>query len=136
MARILPVLLVMFLVCACGIPGHQVAKEGRRTIVGMSADTVQACAGIPTRTKRLDERTEIFSYEFRNENTGGVQVDLPVVGGRNGAADAARPASLEGRHVHDTDRDVPASPFHRRAARVTIVAASSTIGPVGSTTTP
>lgn len=81
MTRGLPVLPVMFLVCACGIPGHQVAKEGRRTIVGMNADTVQACAGIPTRTKRLDERTEIFSYEFKNENTGGVQVNLPVIGG-------------------------------------------------------
>jgi hypothetical protein len=73
--------LVMLLVGACATAGHQVAEEGRRTIVGMGADTVQSCAGIPTRTKRLDDRTEIYSYELKNENTGGVQVTVPMIGG-------------------------------------------------------
>jgi hypothetical protein len=73
--------LVMLLVAACATAGHQVADEGRRTIVGMGADTVQSCAGIPTRTKRLDDRTEIYSYELKNENTGGVQMTVPVIGG-------------------------------------------------------
>ncbi|MGD9885828.1 hypothetical protein [Reyranella sp.] len=81
MTRSVPVLLVVLLVGACGIPGHQVAKEGRRTIVGMNADAVQSCAGIPTRTKRLDRRTEIFSYERTNENIGGIQVNIPIIGG-------------------------------------------------------
>jgi hypothetical protein len=71
--------LVMLVVGGCA--GHRIAEEGRLAIVGMNAEAVQSCAGIPTRTKRLDERTEIFSYELRNENTGGVQVTVPVVGG-------------------------------------------------------
>jgi hypothetical protein len=81
MTRSVLVSHVMLLVGACATAGHDVAMDGRHAIVGRDAESVQACAGIPTRTKRLDARTEIFSYEIKNENTGGVQVTLPVVGG-------------------------------------------------------
>jgi hypothetical protein len=81
MTRSVCVPLVMLLVGGCAFAGHQVAEEGRRTIVGMDAEAVQSCAGIPTRSKRLDDRTEIFSYELKNENTGGLQVSVPVIGG-------------------------------------------------------
>lgn len=79
-SSVLVLLLAASVVCACA-SGHSVATDGRRAVLGMNADTFQACAGIPTRTKRLDERTEIFSYELKNENTGGVEVSVPVVGG-------------------------------------------------------
>src|SRR5882724_2743226 len=72
--------LAVILVGAC-TAGHDVAMEGRRAVLGMGADTFQACAGIPTRTKRLDSRTEIFSYEIKNENVGGMQFSIPLVGG-------------------------------------------------------
>ena len=77
---VMVLLLVPFLVGACAT-GHSVATDGRRAVLGMNADAFQSCAGIPTRTKRLDERTELFSYELKNENTGGVEVSVPVVGG-------------------------------------------------------
>ncbi len=77
---VLILLFAAFLVGACAA-GYSVAAEGRRAVLGMNADSFQACAGIPTRTKRLDERTEILSYELKNENTGGVEVSVPVVGG-------------------------------------------------------
>ena len=81
MKRSVLVLLPMAsVVCACA-SGHSVATDGRRAVLGMKAETFQACAGIPTRPRRLDERTEIFSYELKNENTGGVEVSVPVVGG-------------------------------------------------------
>ncbi len=76
-----PLALVVLLVGACATAGHEVAMEGRRAIVGMDADALQACAGIPTRTKRLDSRTEIFSYELKNENVGGMAFSIPLVGG-------------------------------------------------------
>src|SRR5258708_26106334 len=76
-----PLALVVILVGACATAGHEVAMEGRHAIVGMDADTLQACAGIPARTKRLDSRTEIFSYEIKNENVGGMQFTVPLVGG-------------------------------------------------------
>ena len=80
MSRSVMVLLLAFLVGACAT-GHSVATDGRRAVLGMNADTFQSCAGIPSRTKRLDERTELLSYELKNENTGGVEVSVPVVGG-------------------------------------------------------
>ena len=74
------VLVLAFLAGAC-TSGHDVATEGRRAVLGMSADTFQSCAGIPTRTKQLDQRTELLSYELKNENTGGVEVTVPMIGG-------------------------------------------------------
>jgi hypothetical protein len=61
--------------------GHKVAEEGRQVVLGMNAEEVQSCAGIPDHTKKLDSRTELFSYEIKNGNTGGVQLTAPVVGG-------------------------------------------------------
>ena len=61
--------------------GHDVATDGRRAVIGLDADSFQACAGIPTRTKRLDPRTEILSYELKNENVGGMEFNVPLVGG-------------------------------------------------------
>jgi hypothetical protein len=72
---------VLLLVGACATAGHDVAEKGREIVLGMNAETFQACAGIPSRTKQLDSRTEIMSYEIKNENTGGVQVTVPIVGG-------------------------------------------------------
>ncbi len=73
--------LVLLLVGACATAGHDVAEKGREVVLGMSVESFQACAGIPTRTKQLDPRTEIFSYEIKNENIGGVQITVPIVGG-------------------------------------------------------
>lgn len=71
---------VMLLVGSCA-SGQNVAMDGRRTVIGLDADSFQACAGIPTRTKRLDPRTEILSYELKNENIGGMEFSVPLVGG-------------------------------------------------------
>ena len=71
---------VTFLIGGCA-SGHNVATDGRRAVIGLDADSFQACAGIPTRTKRLDPRTEILSYELKNENVGGMEFSVPLVGG-------------------------------------------------------
>jgi hypothetical protein len=71
---------VMLLVGSCA-SGQNVAMDGRRTVIGLDADSFQACVGIPTRTKRLDPRTEILSYELKNENIGGMEFNVPLVGG-------------------------------------------------------
>ena len=47
----------------------------------MDADCLKSCAGIPTRTERLDARTALYSYENKYERTGGAEVTLPIIGG-------------------------------------------------------
>ena len=75
---------VLFLaLTACGTAGSRIAEEAQQKLVGMQADDLQACAGIPTRTKRLGDGTELLSYEQKNGNVGGVNVTLPLVGGFN-----------------------------------------------------
>jgi hypothetical protein len=72
--------IVLLLVGACA-SDHDVAQKGRNIILGMDAETLQTCAGIPTRTKHLGPRTELYSYEIKYENQGGAQVTLPIIGG-------------------------------------------------------
>ncbi len=65
---VLPYSFVLLLVGACAT-GHEVARKGRQLILGMDASTLQDCAGIPTRTKQLDPRTELYSYENHYEHS-------------------------------------------------------------------
>ncbi len=81
MRRIPELLALIVLLAGACTSGRDAAKEGRRAVVGLDAGAVQACAGIPTRTKRLDPRTEVYSYEIKNENVGGVDFSVPLVGG-------------------------------------------------------
>ncbi len=80
-AILLAIPLVLLVLSSCVTAGHDVAEKGRQIMIGMDSGMVQACAGIPTRTKKLDAHTEIYSYEIKNENRGGVELTIPVVGG-------------------------------------------------------
>ena len=51
----------LLLLASCGA---HVAEEGRERLIGLNAGDLQSCAGIPTRTKRLDARTELFRACF------------------------------------------------------------------------
>jgi hypothetical protein len=80
-ARAISLLVSVAMLGACASSGHEVAEEARHALVSMNADDLQACAGIPNQTKRLDVHTELFSYEIKNENVGGMQLTLPLIGG-------------------------------------------------------
>ncbi|MBV8192498.1 MAG: hypothetical protein JOY64_16205 [Alphaproteobacteria bacterium] len=73
-------LLILLLPAACETR-HEVAEKGRQMLLGMDTYTLQSCAGIPTRTKHLDSRTELYSYENKYEKTGGIDITLPIIGG-------------------------------------------------------
>jgi hypothetical protein len=70
----------LLVISACS-PDHYVAEKGRESILGMDADTLKSCAGIPTRTEHLNSRTALYSYENKYERTGGATVTLPIIGG-------------------------------------------------------
>lgn len=77
-ALLLPFLLLL---AACAPRGTEVAAEARQRLVGMDADDLRSCAGIPTRTLRLNDGSELFSYEQQNRNVGGLDVNVPLAGG-------------------------------------------------------
>ncbi len=62
-------------------PAHAVADRGRASILGMDADALKSCAGIPTRTEQLGPHVALYSYENKYERTGGAQVTFPIIGG-------------------------------------------------------
>jgi hypothetical protein len=70
----------LLVISACS-PDHYVAAKGRESILGLDADILKSCAGIPTRTEQLNSRTAPYSYENKYERTGGAQVTLPIIGG-------------------------------------------------------
>jgi hypothetical protein len=74
-------LSLLALLAACGYSDSRMAHQAQIDMMGMSAADLQACAGIPDKTKRIDGRTELFSYAVKNDSPGGVEVNLPVIGG-------------------------------------------------------
>ena len=52
----------LFVISGCS-PTYYVAERGRETILGMDADTLKSCAGLPTRTEQIDSLTTLYSHE-------------------------------------------------------------------------
>ncbi|MBO1075780.1 hypothetical protein [Roseomonas marmotae] len=78
-----PLPMLFLALAACTSPGARVAEEAQQRLVGMRVDDLQACAGIPTRSKELADGTRLLSYEEKNANVGGLNVSLPLLGGFN-----------------------------------------------------
>ena len=72
--------LALFTITACTAT-HEVARQSRHAVIGMDATALQFCAGIPTRTAKIDPRTQLWSYENKYERTGGLEITLPIIGG-------------------------------------------------------
>src|SRR5260370_38751398 len=90
--------LVLLLVGGCA-SGDVVATRGRHLIIGMDADTLQSCAGIPTRTKRLDERTELYSYKNKYQRTVVGQISQPIIEGAFSRGGSGSPSRLTCRAI-------------------------------------
>ncbi|MFC0408236.1 hypothetical protein [Roseomonas elaeocarpi] len=77
-----PFLLATLLTLAgCGYSDSRMAHQAQINMEGMTAVDLQSCAGVPDKTKKIDDHTEIFTYNLKNDSSGGVEVTLPIVGG-------------------------------------------------------
>ena len=65
-----PQSLALLTIAAC-TPANEIARQGRHLVIGMDATTLQACAGIPTRTAQLDPRTQLYSYQNNTSAPAG-----------------------------------------------------------------
>ena len=64
---------------ACAARDSQVAADGRERLVGLRADDLRLCAGVPNLTARSDGG-EFWTYD-RNPPASGVSAPVPVIGG-------------------------------------------------------
>ncbi len=74
------VLLVVIasLLTSCSLMRSQRAEEAQRTLLGMKKTDLYACAGVPNRTEKVDDK-EFLTYEG-----GGDQHGYAGGGGQNG----------------------------------------------------
>lgn len=63
----------------CGYYASRTAHEAQVTMIGMTEEDVQACAGIPTRTQTINSRVKILEYQRgRNIGTPATSTLIPV----------------------------------------------------------
>ncbi|UPG74159.1 hypothetical protein MVG78_08575 [Roseomonas gilardii subsp. gilardii] len=79
--RYLAILAWMPLLGGCGYEASRLAHQAQINLIGMTAQDLQTCAGIPDKTQRLDERNELYAYHLRNASGGEISTTLPIIGG-------------------------------------------------------
>lgn len=63
----------------CGYYASRTAHKAQVTMIGMTEQDVQACAGIPTKTQTIDDHVKIFEYQRgRNIGTATTSTLIPV----------------------------------------------------------
>jgi hypothetical protein len=74
-------ILVLLTLTACSVKASHQALDSQTALVGVSRDDLDYCAGLPTKTEKLDDHTELRSYEYKPDNASTMSVNLPVIGG-------------------------------------------------------
>jgi hypothetical protein len=82
--------VVPLLLAGCGYGDSRTAHQAQVSMIGMNGNDLQACAGAPDKTVKLNPDTQVFTYEFKPAGAGGVNVTLPlelggVVAGASGS---------------------------------------------------
>jgi hypothetical protein len=77
--RLLPLLLLPLALAGCSARDSAVAEDGRERLVGLRADDLRLCAGVPNLTASSDGG-EFWTYD-RTPPAAGVSAPVPVIGG-------------------------------------------------------
>lgn len=75
---LLPLLLLPVL-ATCSARDSAMAEDGRERLIGLRADDLRLCAGVPNLTARSDGG-EFWTYD-RTPPAAGVSAPVPVIGG-------------------------------------------------------
>lgn len=73
--------LVLLALTSCSVRASHDALQSQTALVGVSRDDLDFCAGLPTKTEKLDDHTELRSFEYKADSASTVSVSLPVIGG-------------------------------------------------------
>jgi hypothetical protein len=72
-------LVVLLPLLACSARDSQVAEDGRERLIGLRADDLRLCAGVPNLTA-TSPGGEFWTYD-RTPPAAGVSAPVPVIGG-------------------------------------------------------
>ncbi|MBE9603425.1 hypothetical protein IAI18_00985 [Acetobacteraceae bacterium H6797] len=76
-----PLFVALFALTGCGYSDSRLAHQAQINMEGMSLVELQSCAGVPDKVSRIDEHTQILTYNYKSDASGGIDVSLPIVGG-------------------------------------------------------
>jgi hypothetical protein len=74
-------LAVALLLAGCAYQQSHTAETAQRSLVGMTVADLDMCAGLPTKSERINPATEVRSYERNEATNSGVSLTFPVIGG-------------------------------------------------------
>jgi len=65
---------VCLLLGGCGYGDSRTAHRAQLSMVGMTVNDLQACAGVPDKTQKLNEHTNVLEYVWKPSATGSFSV--------------------------------------------------------------
>lgn len=73
-------LLATLLVAGCGYGASRSAHQAQVSMVGMSSNDLQECAGPPDKIVQLNPKTQVFAYSVKPGVAGGLGLPIPLLG--------------------------------------------------------
>jgi hypothetical protein len=77
--RLVPLLLLPLVLATCSARDSATAEDGREQLIGLRADDLRLCAGVPNLTAQ-SAGGEFWTYD-RTPPAAGVSAPVPVIGG-------------------------------------------------------
>ncbi|GBQ68368.1 hypothetical protein AA103196_1931 [Ameyamaea chiangmaiensis NBRC 103196] len=66
--------MVCVVLSGCGYQDSRVAHHAQFSMIGMSVNDLQACAGIPEKTATLNPHTKLMQYSYKPSATGSFSI--------------------------------------------------------------
>ncbi len=71
---------VTLMLAGCGYGASRSVHQAQFSMIGMSANDLQACAGPPDRIVQLNPAAQIFAYSDKPGVAGGLGLPIPLLG--------------------------------------------------------
>jgi hypothetical protein len=96
----------MTLLAGCGYGDARMSHEAQVSMIGMSTNDLQSCAGPPDKITTLNPRTTVYTYVYKPSSSGGLKLQLPLGLGGVSIGDAGSYCSANFRSVDDRVAEV------------------------------
>lgn len=71
-------LLPLLPLAGCGYSASRTAHEAQISMIGMSLNDLEACAGAADKITKLNDHAKIYTYDYKESSAGGVNLQLPM----------------------------------------------------------